>query len=212
MIWIAIRLGGSQLGVGIMGLSPDSGTTTRQLGGPFPPLCGWAFLSLKCQSQPVQVVQWLRGYASNAEDVGLIPGQGTRFHMPSARAHLLRLRSGTVKLIIIKKSVSPQSINPAHPSRSSHLLICEMRAALKLNRLESKSWLFHTAHEFMGRVIELPWASVSLKWQAHTGYYMLGIVLNALLVPACLILLSTLWGGHTHIILIIDEATEAQRG
>ena len=41
---------------------------------------------------------------------------------------------------------------------------------------------------------------------------MLGIVLNALLVPACLILLSTLWGGGTNIILIIDEGTEAQRG
>ena len=140
-----------------MRLSPDSGTTTRQLCGPFPPLCGCFFLSLKCPSQPVLVVQWLRRHDPNAGDVGLIPDQGTRFRMPSVRAHLLRLRSGAVKLIIIiKKSVSPQSINPAHPSRSSHLLICKMRAALKLNRLESKSWLFHMAHVFMGRVIELP--------------------------------------------------------
>ena len=36
------------------------------------------------------VVQWLRLYALNAENLGLIPNQGTKSHLP-------QIRSGTAK-------------------------------------------------------------------------------------------------------------------
>ena len=36
------------------------------------------------------VVQWLRLHAPNAEGRGLIPGQGTRFHMPQLRPDALK--------------------------------------------------------------------------------------------------------------------------
>ncbi|TEA36535.1 hypothetical protein DBR06_SOUSAS15910004, partial [Sousa chinensis] len=38
-------------------------------------------------------VQWLRLCAPNAGDPGLIPGQGTRSHMPQLRVRILQLRS-----------------------------------------------------------------------------------------------------------------------
>ena len=38
------------------------------------------------------VVQWLRLCAPNAGGVGLIPGQGTRLHMPQLRVHTLQLK------------------------------------------------------------------------------------------------------------------------
>ena len=38
------------------------------------------------------VVQWLRLHAPNAEDQGLIPGQGSRSHMPKLRAQMLQLK------------------------------------------------------------------------------------------------------------------------
>ena len=37
------------------------------------------------------VVQWLRLHALNAQDPGLIPGQGTRSHMPQLRVLMAQL-------------------------------------------------------------------------------------------------------------------------
>ena len=39
------------------------------------------------------VVQWLRHHAPNAEDVGSIPGQGTRAHVPQLRFLTLQLKT-----------------------------------------------------------------------------------------------------------------------
>ena len=38
------------------------------------------------------VVQWLRLHAPNAENQGLIPGQGSRSHRPKLRAQMLQLK------------------------------------------------------------------------------------------------------------------------
>ena len=52
------------------------------------------------------MVQWLRLNALNARDPGLIPGQGTRSHMPhlkilcaatEKRSHMPQVRPGAVK-------------------------------------------------------------------------------------------------------------------
>ena len=43
------------------------------------------------------VVQWLRFCAPNAGGLGLIPGQGTRFHMLQLRSCVPQLRPGTAK-------------------------------------------------------------------------------------------------------------------
>ena len=43
------------------------------------------------------VVLWLRLHAPNAGGLGLIPGQGTRSHMPQLRVHMPQLRPGTAK-------------------------------------------------------------------------------------------------------------------
>ena len=48
------------------------------------------------------VVQWLRLQAPNAGGLGLIPGQGTRSHMPQLRVHMPQLRSGTAKKSVNK--------------------------------------------------------------------------------------------------------------
>ena len=46
----------------------------------------------KIWHQTSLVVQWLRLHAPNAEDQGLIPGQGSRSHMPKLRAQMLQLK------------------------------------------------------------------------------------------------------------------------
>ena len=38
------------------------------------------------------VVQWLKLYSSNAGDLGLIPGQGTKCHKPSLRVWMPQLK------------------------------------------------------------------------------------------------------------------------
>ena len=43
------------------------------------------------------VVQWLRCHASNAEDPGLILGQGTRSHMLQLRVHMQQLKHAAAK-------------------------------------------------------------------------------------------------------------------
>ena len=43
------------------------------------------------------VVQWLRLCAPNARGPGLIPGQGTRSHVPQLRVRGPQLRSSAVK-------------------------------------------------------------------------------------------------------------------
>ena len=45
------------------------------------------------------VVQWLRVQAPKARTLGLIPGQGTRFHMPQLRIHMPQLRLSAAKQI-----------------------------------------------------------------------------------------------------------------
>ena len=47
---------------------------------------GLKFNIKKTNSGTSLVVQWLRLHAPNAGDPGLIPGQGTRFHMPQLRS------------------------------------------------------------------------------------------------------------------------------
>ena len=42
------------------------------------------------------VVQWLRLCAPNAGGPGLIPGQGTRSHMPQLRVHMPQLKRSHV--------------------------------------------------------------------------------------------------------------------
>ena len=44
------------------------------------------------------MVQWLRLQAPNAGGPGLIPGQGTRSHMPQLRGCILQLKPSAVKL------------------------------------------------------------------------------------------------------------------
>ena len=45
---------------------------------------------LKCKPRVSLVVEWLRFWAPNAGDLSLIPGQGTRSHMPQLRVHILQ--------------------------------------------------------------------------------------------------------------------------
>ena len=53
------------------------------------------------------MVQWLRFCTSNAEDPGLIPGQGTRSHKPQRRLKILpQLRPSTAKKINILKRMA----------------------------------------------------------------------------------------------------------
>ena len=47
------------------------------------------------------MVQWLRLHVPNARGLGLIPGQGTRFHMPQLRVHMLQLTPSIAKYIEI---------------------------------------------------------------------------------------------------------------
>ena len=44
------------------------------------------------------VVQWLRLHARSAGGLGLIPGQGTRSHMPQLRVQMLQLKFCTQQL------------------------------------------------------------------------------------------------------------------
>ena len=43
------------------------------------------------------VIQWLGLRAPDAGSLGLIPGQGTRSHMPQLRVDVLQLRLGIAK-------------------------------------------------------------------------------------------------------------------
>ena len=43
------------------------------------------------------VVWWLRLSASNSGDLGSVPGQGTRSHMPQLRVPRLQLKLGEAK-------------------------------------------------------------------------------------------------------------------
>ena len=44
------------------------------------------FIEIKLKSGTSQVVQWLRLPAPNARGLGLIPGQGTGFHMAATKS------------------------------------------------------------------------------------------------------------------------------
>ena len=53
-------------------------------------------------------VQWLRLQAPNAGSPRLIPGQGTRSHVPQLRVHMLRLSPNTAKQIYKKASIETE--------------------------------------------------------------------------------------------------------
>ena len=81
------------------GLSIErSGAMLRDSGGlalPFPgglaQGLAWPFVPLRRQVGRLSlVVQWLRLHSPKAGGWGLIPGQGSRFHMPQLRAHVAK--------------------------------------------------------------------------------------------------------------------------
>ena len=59
-------------------------------------MSGYFLSCSKGVKDPTLVVQWLRLQAPNAGGPGLIPGQGTRSHMPQLRAHILQLKISSV--------------------------------------------------------------------------------------------------------------------
>ena len=54
-------------------------------------VCSLLFVTCKIFRTSL-VVQWARLHAPNAGGLGLIPGQGTRSHMPQLRVHMLQLK------------------------------------------------------------------------------------------------------------------------
>ena len=103
------------------------------------------------------VVHWLRLPSLNAGGLGLIPGHGTRSHMPQLSVHMLQLRPSTVKkkiYIYFLKTVDQRIRMPEFISQLKHLLV-EILALLgsscvSSNELHIIPLVLHFLHLYSG--------------------------------------------------------------